>query len=150
MKFDQHTAWILTANTNTYRIYKSTTKPYHIKLIKELQHPESKLKDIELTSDRSGRYNTETTTQGIYTQRSDPKEIEIDVFARTIADELNKGRINHDYDRLIVIAPPHMNGLLFQHINKYVNDLVTHNIKNDVIHLTEQELSDFLQKHLMK
>ncbi|WP_392537803.1 host attachment protein [Legionella sp. 227] len=149
MKFDHQTTWVLAADTNTCRIYKSTTKPYDLTLIKELQHPQSKLRDIELTSGKPGRYNTGTTTHGTYTQQSDPKEIEIDNFARTIAEELDNSRNAHDYDNLIVIAAPHMNGLLFHHINKHVTHLVTHNLKNDVIHFTEKELSDFLRKNLL-
>ncbi|HHF7368096.1 TPA: host attachment protein [Legionella bozemanae] len=148
MKFDQHATWILTADTSTCRIYKSTTKPYQFSLVKELSHPEAKLRDIEMTSSKPGRFNTGTTTQGTYTQQSDPKEIENDNFAREIAEELDNGRNNHDYDRLIIVAPPHMNGLLLQHTNKHINNLITYNIKNDVIHLTEQKLSDFLREHL--
>ncbi|MCW8409867.1 host attachment protein [Legionella sp. PATHC035] len=149
MKFDHQTTWVLAADTNTCRIYKSTTTPYDLKLIKELQHPQSKLRDIELTSEKPGRYNTATTTRGTYTQQSDPKEIEIDNFARTIAEELDHSRNAHEYDKLIVITGPHMNGLLFHHLNKHVHHLVTHNLKNDVIHLTEKELSDFLRKNLL-
>lgn len=148
MKFDPHTTWILTADTSTCRIYKSTTKPYQFSLVKELLRPEAKLRDIEMTSGRAGRFNTGTTTQGTYTQQSDPKEIENDDFAREIAKELDNGRNNHDYDRLIIVALPHMNGLLLQHTNKHINNLITHNIKNDVIPLTEQKLSDFLREHL--
>ncbi|KTC89532.1 host attachment protein [Fluoribacter dumoffii] len=150
MKFDHQTTWIIAADTTTCRIYQATTKPYELTLLKELQHPESKLKDIELTSDRSGRYQTGTSAQGMYSQESDPKEIEIDAFARQIAEELNHSRNKNEYEKLIVVAPPHMNGLLFHHLNKHVNQLVVHNLKNDVIHLKEHELSEFLRKNLEK
>ncbi|KTD59569.1 hypothetical protein Lsan_2160 [Legionella santicrucis] len=142
MKFDQHT-WIITADTTSCRIYASKAKPHDLTLVKEMVHPQGKLKDIDLTSSKAGR-----TEQGTYTQQSDPKEIEIDSFARTIADELDDGRNIHAYEKLIVVAPPHMNGLLFHHTNKHVNNLVSHNIKSDVMHFSKQELSDFLDKHL--
>ncbi|KTD06575.1 hypothetical protein Lgra_3352 [Legionella gratiana] len=148
MNFNQHT-WIITADTTTCRIYESKAKPEDFTLVKEIIHPQSKLKDIDLTSGKAGRYNTSSTTQGTYTPQSDPKEVEIDNFARTIADELDNGRKSHAYEKLIVVAPPHMNGLLFHHTNKHVNNLVIHNLKNDVMHFSEQELSDFLHKHMM-
>ncbi|AWN73557.1 host attachment protein [Legionella anisa] len=148
MKFDQHATWILTTDSSTCRIYKSTTKPYQFSLVKEFLHPEGTLRESKMTSSRSGRFNTGSTTQGTYAQQSDPKEIENDNFARKIAEELDSGRNNHDYDQLIIVAPPHMNGLLLQHTNKHINNLIIHNIKNDVIHLTEQKLSDFLRQHL--
>ncbi|STY28540.1 Protein required for attachment to host cells [Legionella wadsworthii] len=150
MKVIEHHTWIVTTDSNTCRIYKSTTKPYQLTFVKELLHPESKLKDTELTSSAPGRFNSASNVRGAYTQQTDPKEIEIDHFAREIAEELNSGRNHHDYDQLIIVAPPHMNGLLLQHMDKNVNHLITQNIKNDVMHLTEQKLSNFLQENLAK
>lgn len=148
MKFDQHKTWITIADTVNCRIYQSNGKPNHLALVKEMTHPQSKLKDVDLTSDKSGCYKTTATNQTVYSQQTDPKKVEIDNFARSIAEELNNGRNDHAYERLIVVAPPHMNGLIFHHTNKYVNHLVTHNLKNDVMHLSELELSDFLHKHM--
>ncbi|ARB91209.1 host attachment protein [Legionella longbeachae] len=142
MSFDQHT-WVVTADTTTCRIYASKVKHHDLTLVKEMVHPQSKLKDIELTSGKAGH-----TEHGTYTQQSDPKEIEIDSFARTIADALDDGRNMHAYEKLIVVAPPHMNGLLLHHTNKHVTNLVIHNFKSDVMHFSNKELYDFLDKNL--
>lgn len=40
-----------------------------------------------------------------------------------------------------------MNGLLFQHINNNVKNLVTHNFEKDLLHLADHELLDFLKIH---
>jgi len=37
--------------------------------------------------------------------------------------------------------------LLFQHINKLVKKLVTHNIEKDLMHLPDHELLSFLKTH---
>lgn len=150
MPSNQHDTWVLVLNTNTCRIYKLDVKPYRLMFLKEILHPKSKLRDIELTTDKPGRYQARDQAHGAYTQRTDPKETEIENFSREVAKELDKDRNMGTYHKLIVIAEPHMNGLLFQHLNKQVQDLVTHNIKNDILNLTESELTEFLHQHMMQ
>ncbi|WP_133137944.1 host attachment protein [Legionella rowbothamii] len=150
MSSNQHSTWVVALNSNDCRIYELHTKPYQLTLHKEIIHPESKLRDIELTSDKPGRYRAGDMAHGAYTQPSDPKEIQIEAFSRHVAEELNKDRNIDAYNKLIVVAPPHMNGILFQHLNKHVKTLVTHNIKNDVLNLKEPELADFVHKHMLK
>ncbi|PWY54358.1 host attachment protein [Legionella qingyii] len=150
MSSNQHATWVLILNSNECRIYELSTKPYQLALLKEILHPESKLRDIELTSDKPGRYKTDNPAHGTFAQPSDPKEIQIDDFSRQVAKELNNDRNIEAYKNLIVVAPPHMNGLLFQHLNKHVKELVTHNIKNDILNLTEPELAEFLHQHILR
>ncbi len=147
MNNNQHTTWVVVSNTNTCRIYKYSKKPEQLALIKEIEHPENRLRDIELTSDKPGRYNSNGSAHGAFTQESDPKEILINEFARDIVNDLDKARNIQAYETLIMIAPPHMSGLLFHHINKHVKDLVTHSIKKDIVNLTEPELATFLQQN---
>jgi len=142
-------AWVVTSNSNACRIYKYDKKPAQLTLVKEIQHPENKLRDIEITSDKPGHFQAGNMARGAYTQRSDPKEIQIDNFSREIAQELNLGRNNHAYEKLIVVAAPHMNGLIFHHINKYVKERVSHSIKKEAAHLNKQELLVFLRKNIL-
>ncbi len=142
-----HTAWVANINSNICRIYKYSKNPEQLTLLKEIKHPENKLRDIDLTSDKPGHYKSSGTTHGAYSQPSDPKEIKIDAFSREIAKELDHGRNTHAYKNLILIVPPHMNGLLSQHMNKHVHDLVAHNIEKDLIHMSDHELLSFLRTH---
>ena len=64
--------------SNTCRIYQYSKKPTQLTLLKELKHPENKLKDIDLTSDKPGHYKSSSATHGAYSQPSDPKEIKIE------------------------------------------------------------------------
>jgi protein required for attachment to host cells len=142
-----HSVWVVATDSATCRIYQYSKKPSQLTLLKELNHPENKLRDIDLTSDKPGHYKSSNATHGAYSQPTDPKEVKIDDFSREIARELDQGRNNHAYHNLIIIAPPHMNGLLSQHINKHVKELVTHNIDKNVAQLPDHELLNFLQTH---
>lgn len=135
-------AWIVSTNSNTCYIYDYTKKPAKLTLEKQIQHPENKLRDTELTSDKPGRY-----AFGAYEQESDPKEIKRDSFAREIAKELDAGRTGNHYDKLIVIAAPHMYGLLTSHLNEHVKKLISHHVQKDLLHFSERELLEFLQEN---
>jgi protein required for attachment to host cells len=140
-------AWVVITNSNICKIFEYKKKGAELKLINEINHPENKLKDTELTSDKPGRYKASNAAGGAYTQPSDPKEIKIDSFTRDIAKELDHGRNANAYNNLIIIALPHVSGLLTQHLNKHVKELVTHTIEKDVINLSNQDLLKFLKEH---
>ncbi|OGT35016.1 MAG: hypothetical protein A3F11_07360 [Gammaproteobacteria bacterium RIFCSPHIGHO2_12_FULL_37_14] len=139
--------WVVNSNSIVCRIHEFYKKGAKLTLVKELQHPENKLKSGDLTADRPGHYQSSHAARGSYSQPSDPKEIKIDNFYREIAKDLDQERCKQSYDELIIIAPPHLNGLLFQHLDKHVKDLVINNIKKDLVHLPDHELIQFLATH---
>ncbi len=139
--------WVVNTNTNACHIYHYQKSPAQLTLLKEINHPENRLKKSDfLTSDKPGHYQSDTSNAGgSFAQRTDPKEIAIDDFAREIARELNHGRATNAYENLIIITEPHMNGLLFQHLDKHVKNLVINTIQKDLQHLTDKELLAFLK-----
>lgn len=135
---NQHMKWLVIFDSTICRIYNYDKN--QIILIKEVQHPENKLKDIDITTDKPGRYQSKDYAHGAYSQKSDPKEIKIENFSREIANILEHGRSTHSYEKLILVASPHMNGLLLKHLNKQVHDLIALNIQKDLIHIAENKL----------
>jgi len=141
--------WVLIANTNTGRFYTYNKNRSHLLLLKKINHPEIKLKSSEsLTSDRPGHYHTSNTARGAYSPQTDPKEVEINNFAKELADHLDVSRKTNEFDQLIIIAPPYMNGLVFQELSKYVKEQVTNRIQKDVLQLSDRELVEFLKEHI--
>lgn len=134
----KHVRWLVIFDSTICRIYEYNKE--QLVLIKELQHPDNKLRDIEITSDKPGRYQSKGYAHGAYSQESDPKEVKIENFSREIAHILDHGRNTHAYETIVIVASPHMNGLLLKHMNKQVKNLITHNIEKDLIHLVENDL----------
>lgn len=143
----QHYTWVVNTNSNTCYIYKYSRESDELSLYKTIEHPENKLRDSDITSDRPGHYKANGSSRGAFSQQTDPKEIKIDDFSREIAKELDHGRNTHLYNDIILIAPPHMNGSIVQHINKHVKELVSHFIEKDVVYLNGPELITFLHTH---
>ena len=143
--------WIVTANKHDCRIYDYHHKnPETLNLIKEIEHPENKLKAIDLVTDKPGRYKTNHSNRGTYTPSADPGLVNIDNFAREIAHELDSARNRHDFDELIVIMSPDMEGHLNHHLNKQVSSLIKHNIQKNLMHLNQRELLAYLHKNLYR
>lgn len=138
---------VINTNTNDCKIYHYDKHPAQLTLVKEISHPDNKLKNADLTSDKEGHYKAGTAGRGAYSPRTEAKEVEIINFSKEIAQDLNQRRNENELERLILIAPPHMYGLISQHLNKHVMSLVSNHIQKDLIHLKEHELLDFLKKN---
>jgi len=136
--------WLIAANTNSCRIFLYDKKSKKLTLIKELNHAESKLKGTDLTSDGPGHYQTSNSARGAYSPREEAQENEIKFFSRQIAKELDVGRKSNSFDKLILAVPPHMNGLIQQHMDSHLKDCITNNIKKDFTHLKEKDILESL------
>lgn len=137
---------VIVTDSNTCCIYNYQKDSSSLTLHKKLQHLENKLKTTELVSDSKGQYKTDGSAgHGSFTQPTDPKEIKIDRFAREISKELDAGRTRNEYDSLVLIAAPHIHGLINSHLNKHVKEQVTHAIQKDLLHLSSKELLSYLQ-----
>ena len=140
--------WLININSSQCRIYDYQKKPAQITLIKEFSNAAARHKASDgLTSDKPGRYQSMGTRGGAYSPHTDPKENEVDHFARDVAKELDHGRNTNLYKEIILIAPPHMLGLLNLHTDKHVKELVIDSIHNDLIYMKDHELLDFLKNH---
>lgn len=137
-------SWLVVFNSNACRIFNYQKKPKALSLITEFSHAENRLRDFDLTSDKPGKYQSNHSTHGTYSQPTDPKEIKIDHFIREIANFLEKNRNLNAYTQLIIVSASHTNGLFHKHINKYIEKLIIHTIEKDLIYQSDQELLNTL------
>jgi len=141
--------WIIVFDSINCRIFNYHKNTHSLDLIKTIQHPENKLRDSDLTSDKPGRYKTTSSAHGTYTQPSDPKEVMIDQFIREIAKELSEKRKLNAYQRLIIMAADHVNGLFLKHCDKHVQKQIVQNIEKNGAHLPPHELITLLSNYLI-
>lgn len=134
--------WVLVANGSEARIYTTEKSIKTLTLINEFDHPQSRQKGTELTSDRSGQFNGETigTAHGAFYEATDPKSYEMERFAMELADKLNDGRNRHQYKNLIIVSSPRFHGLLNKQINPQVSKMVGRHVEKDFTSFTAKEL----------
>lgn len=138
------TAWVVSMDSVSCRIYHYVQSPETLTLLHKIEHPENRSRDLDLTSDKPGHYKNGAVRRGAYVQETDPKEIKREEFTREVARLLDVGRQEQAYGRLIVLALPHINGLLLHTMNKEVKAMISHTLEKNTVHLTDTALLDVL------
>lgn len=136
--------WIMVANASHAKLFSNRGPNKGLELVKELNHPESRERAAELVSDRIGNF----AGSGSYAQPTSPKEHEAERFALEIAHELEQGRVNNAYERLVMITSAHFMGLLNGRISQQVKNRISESINKDYTHLPVKELAGHLGQHV--
>lgn len=140
--------WVVIANSSDCKIYECDKKTKQCEFLHEVEHPESRLKAQEINSDKPGHYKSRSTNRGAYGEQSWIHQAVVDDFAREIASLLDKARKNHEFDELLLVTPSKMYGSLYGHMTKQVASLLTQTIQKNMLNLNENELYEYVRKHL--
>lgn len=140
--------WILVANASAASIFCNDGPHKGLVKVKALEHAASREKGSDLVTDRSGHTQSRGNGRGAYVPAKTPKEIEAERFALEVARELNHGRTSNAFQRLILVASPHFMGLINQHLDTHVRQLVSASIEKDYTKLGEKELAGHLEGHI--
>lgn len=99
-----------------------------------LAHVEGRLREMDELSDRQGGIaGGHGEGDHTFEAPTDFKQHEAEVFAGQIADKLDQGRVNHAYDKLILVAPPAFLGALRKALNNHVSDLVINSLNKNLV-----------------
>lgn len=133
---------VVVADRAEARFYDSTGRS-GFRAAGRLSHPESRLQDRELKSDRPGRlfgigrrHATET--------RNSPTEHEASVFAHELTTALGRDHAAGTFDRLVLVAGPAFLGTLRGVLSGNLREAVVAEIAKDLVHENEQALRDRL------
>ncbi len=143
------TSWILVANASTAHLYRSpraklVNGAFSLDPIAEYGHPESRKKCADLKSDKCGH-----SGHGTFVVATDAKEVEAEHFAKQLADKLEDGRVDNEFQDLIVAAPPQFHGRLHKHLNHQLNNMISVWIDKDYTKIeNERNLLTQLRHHL--
>jgi protein required for attachment to host cells len=129
--------WILVANASQARLFENLGPKKGLRLMKAMEHPESREKAANLVSDRVGNFQG----SGSYAQPTDPKHHEMDRFALEIAHELESGRATNAFARLVLVVSAPFIGRVRQHLNEHLRGKVSDSIEKDYTKLPEKDLA---------
>jgi len=104
--------WVVAADTSRARIFTASSPSSPLVEIQTLTHPEARLHQGDLVSDRPGRDRNSGAGSHDMGHEADAKEEEAVRFAAYVCDNLEKGRTSGKCDRLYVVAAPGFLGLL--------------------------------------
>lgn len=138
--------WIMVANASQAKLFAHHGRKRGLELVKELAHPQSREKTSNLVSDRSGAYGG--PGHGAVGQPADPKHHEAERFAQEVSRELEAGRVQNAYDRLILVASAPFMGLINHHLPGQVRSKLSESIDKDYTRLPVKELANHLESYV--
>ena len=154
--------WILVCDASRAHFYREDAKGRYTPL-ESLDHVDSRARRQDLMADAPGRKpngnpggvsgggGPGANGGGTYMGRpgaapdTDPKEVEAQKFARELAGRLEQALNQHDYDALVLVAPPQFLGLLKSTVSTQVAKHVVDTVDKDLSWLEAPQLKERLK-----
>jgi protein required for attachment to host cells len=126
---------IVVADETRVNFFDATTLNGRLFPQGSLHNSAAGLKDSDLESDREGRRfgGTAGHHHGVDGERSAERHALV-VFAKEVAQSIEDARVHHEFDKLVLVAPPRMLGLLRSSLTESAQALVTAEVAKDVVH----------------
>jgi protein required for attachment to host cells len=145
------TTWIIAADSSRARILEMTGQGKPLQELDDLINPVGREQDHEVGRDERGRFYGSVGTPG-QGSTGEPHhslvEHSNELFAGTVADYLDKGRLDHRYSHLYIVAAPKFLGLLRSNLNKEVKKLVEKDLPYDISNFNERQIAEFVTKKM--
>jgi protein required for attachment to host cells len=125
--------WVLVADASQARVLESVGA--ELSVVRELDNAAGRARSQDLVSDEPGRIDK--GGRGILSAmdpRTSPHEQQTILFANRLAKLLESAAAAGDYERLTLVAPPHLLGLLRKAISPVVRRRISAEIGKDLVH----------------
>lgn len=135
--------WILVAHEAGARIFDSRGSGKGLALVEAIEHPEGRARDRDIASDRPGRSfrkDSGDPRRASMSRSEGPHDRAVSDFARALADKLRRARVQNEFERLVLVAPPRFLGLLRSSLDGPTSQLVVGSVHKDLASSNEAEL----------
>jgi protein required for attachment to host cells len=133
------TTWILVADRARARLFSSATPDAALAEIECFDNPDADTRDVT-----SHRPPTVNESVGPARHSIEPhttlREKVTDRFAKSLTDTLERGRVDHRFDRLVLVAPARFLGALHDNLDKPLRDRVTGEVRKNLTTLAADEI----------
>jgi protein required for attachment to host cells len=138
------TIWFLIGDAGHARLLSAAWNGAHardLSLVSEHTHPESRARVHDLVSDDRGRKpGSSSVMHPGLDPKNDAKEHTAWRFAHELAELLEAQAVAHQYDALVLIAPPHFLGLLKSELGPHATHRLRTTMHKDYAWLDEHTL----------
>lgn len=138
--------WVVVADESSARLFATDKIRAELEEFETLTNPEARLHEQDLVAGRRGRsFDSRGENRHAIEPQTSARDQAARRFAKTITDKLEQGAGSHTYNRLILVAPPEMLGLLRQTLGGNARKLLHHTVGKDLVHAKPAEIL----KHLL-
>jgi len=140
--------WVVVADTSRARIFAVENNRGDIVEIQTLTHPEARLHEGDLVSDKAGRErDSSATSHGMGGQTSAKQEQETR-FANMLSQTLESGRTSGQFNKLYIVAAPGFLGTLRKHRSSALQKMVSAELSKNLASHALPEIRKHLPDHL--
>ena len=126
--------WVVVADSSRARFFTLAGKSEPMQELEGMTHAESRMRNQDEVSDKQGGLAGGHGEGGhAFEAPTDIKHHDAEIFAKQIADKLEHGRVNHAYNKLILVAPPAFLGALRQAMNDHLVNLVSKSLDKNLV-----------------
>lgn len=143
--------WLVVADSARALIFTLNGRMKTLLQIREMTHPESRKRDLELVGDKPGRmFESVGQVRHAVTQPFDPRTIEKQKFSLQLANALEQARKEGMVEKIVVLAAPAFLGNLRLHLSEKTARLITKEIPKNLAHMTVLEIQEHLPTDLFE
>lgn len=141
------TVWILVCDSARGRLFESHGANLAWKVIEVVGHAESRSKASDLVSDHLGQRSSQglSSHHSALTPASSPKENERRHFVHSLVTTLDQALRAKRFDRLVLVAPPHVLGMLKKDLTAELHKHLVATVDKDLTHVDATELAQRLR-----
>lgn len=143
------TTWVIAADKSCARIFQAGPG-HHLEELEDMVNPAGRMSDRELGSDAKGSHpNSGTRAQVGHTEEHDvgPAAMATERYIKSLGQFIDKAHAEHRFDRLRLIAPPKVLGLIRASISEHTRGAVKEEFPNEIAHLAPREIEEFIKQH---
>ena len=142
---------VIAADNTCARIFKATSSKGPLNELEVLVHPENRLHEADLTSDRRGStFSSHGYGSRNYSKHTDTKDQGIKEFVKEINEYLTKLEAKNEFKQLIIIAAPKLLGALKKKLNGSIKNNIIYELNKNITKLSADEIRTHLPKFLAR
>lgn len=139
---------ILVAARDGAKLFEQEGNGQPLIMLSEFSNPEGRMKARDLVSDKPGRsMEIGSKTHHSFSPHEEPKEHLLSAFLDTLASTLDRDVEKKLFDRLVLIAEPHMMGKLRAALTKKILAKVETTIIKDLFHSQDDVVRAYVENN---
>ena len=139
--------WVLVASESKAKIFEIQKNKNHLKLIKSLENPKASMKNRELESDRPGVTRGPSGRTALRSRKG-AQDHERELFSKQILEEINKGRNDCQFEKLIMVVDPGFKSHLEHHLKGPLRKTIFQLVSKNYMNTPEKKIESLLENIL--
>ncbi len=137
--------WIVVADEARARLFEGTAIDGELIEVADFVHPEAHQPEAKARDRLPRVHESATSARHTIEPRITAEDKQADEFARELSSILNDGRVQHQYERLVLIAAPRFLGRMRAMLDPQVAKLVSHTSDKDITKATVDAIREELR-----